>query len=272
MRTPDELALIASIADELPCGVWVSTAPEGRFVYANRAFEDIVGMGPVSVAKAGDYAAAYGFFDREGRQYAEVELPFARALQERATVNVDDIVIHRRDGRRVQVRAVGKPMFDAEGGITHVAVVFFDITREVEPLPAALPIAGSPAAAAAPAARATVLVVDDEPLILKVMAQMLGREHDVTCESSGHAALERIRRGERYDAIMCDLMMPQVTGMDLYDAVLEIAPKQAQSMLFLTGGAFTARARAFLERVPDAMIEKPFDAATLLARIRRLVG
>jgi hypothetical protein len=51
-----------------------------------------------------------------------------------------------------------------------------------------------------------------------------------------------------------------------------IASKQAQSMLFLTGGAFTARARAFLDRVPDAMIEKPFDAATLLERVRRVLA
>jgi CheY-like chemotaxis protein len=120
--------------------------------------------------------------------------------------------------------------------------------------------------------RATVLVVDDEPLILKVLAQMLGREHEVTCESSGGAALDRIRRGERFDAIMCDLMMPHVTGMDLYDAVLEIAPAQARAMLFLTGGAFTARAREFLDRVPNAMIEKPFDAATLIARVRQVLG
>jgi CheY-like chemotaxis protein len=120
--------------------------------------------------------------------------------------------------------------------------------------------------------RASVLVVDDEPLILKVIAQMLGPEHDVTCESNGSAALDRIRRGERFDAIMCDLMMPQVTGMDLYDAVLEIAPRQAQAMLFLTGGAFTARAQAFLERIPNVMIEKPFDATTLLSRVRRVLG
>jgi CheY-like chemotaxis protein len=122
------------------------------------------------------------------------------------------------------------------------------------------------------ARRATVLLIDDEPLILKVMMQMLSREFDVTLEPSGRAALERIRRGERFDAILCDLMMPQVTGMDLYEAVVELAPGQATKMLFLTGGAFTPRARAFVEERPEMLIEKPFDASTLLGRVRRVLG
>jgi DNA-binding response OmpR family regulator len=67
-------------------------------------------------------------------------------------------------------------------------------------------------------------------------------------------------------------MMPQVTGMDLYETLLEIAPKQAQTMLFLTGGAFTARAQAFLDRLPNATIEKPFDQATLITRVRQILA
>jgi CheY-like chemotaxis protein len=121
------------------------------------------------------------------------------------------------------------------------------------------------------ARRGSVLVVDDEPLIRKVVAGMLASEHEVTCEPDANAALDRIRRGERFDVILCDLMMPQTTGMDLYEALLKLEPHQAQRMLFLTGGAFTARAQAFLDRVPNATIEKPFDAATLVTRVRRLV-
>jgi CheY-like chemotaxis protein len=119
--------------------------------------------------------------------------------------------------------------------------------------------------------RRCVLVIDDEPLILKIVASILGSEHNVTCESRADVALDRIRRGERYDAILCDLMMPQLTGMDLYDALIEIAPRQARSMLFVTGGAFTARGREFLDRVPNATIEKPFAAAALVSRVRAIV-
>ncbi|HEY8039686.1 MAG TPA: PAS domain-containing protein [Polyangiaceae bacterium] len=633
MRSPEDLALIAAIADDLAAGIWVARAPDGQFVYANRAFEEIMGMGPVVGIGVGEYAQPYGLFGRDGRPYPEERLPFVQALQARSTVVVDDIVIHRRDGRRVYVRATARPMFDAAGAITHVAIAFFDITREAEAeaarsqaeerlrrvvgnapvvlfsfdrdgritlvegsglqrlqrtpadflgqsvldlfpsapiiaensrralageavtyvvelpagegsavyeswltplrdaggevvgvigvstdvterhraqmqlvqaerlasvgllaagvahevnnplsyiignlelierelgaslpavssdmmrslaeplhdarqgaervraivadlkvfsrvkehrpsavevedsldasldlahneirhrarlvrdfrpvprvwgdagrlgqlflnllvnaahsipegeadaneirvvtrcdpggwvrveiadsgagipaelqtrifdpffttksigggtglglsichsivtdlggrievesrpgsgstfrvlLPAAPPEvdpAPEPPPAPAPSPqRASVLVVDDEPLILKVVATMLGPEHEVTCESRAAAALDRIRSGQRFDAILCDLMMPQVTGIDLYDAVLEIAPAQAKKILFLTGGAFTARARSFLERVENVTLEKPFDAATLLARVRQLLG
>jgi signal transduction histidine kinase/CheY-like chemotaxis protein len=631
MRSSAELALIASIADGLPCGVWVATAPEGRFVYSNQAFEEIMGMGPVPEVGVGEYTQPYGIYGRDGALYPEERLPFVRALQQRTTVVVDDLVIHRRDGRRVHVRAVGKPMTDDSGTITHIAIAFFDITREVEaqqarsraegrlasvvggapivlfaldldaritfvdghglqrlgarpedflgklafeaypnasssvswikralagetvsymaelpphamyethlaplrddagaivgaigvstdvtdrhrmqlqlaraerlasvgllaagvahevnnplsfvignldlipaelakvqaalpdgalrsiremladvrlgadrvrtivrdlkafsrvrelgaapldvrgPLEASLamahneirhrarlvrdlqpvePVLGdegrlaqvflnllvnaahsiaegaaddneirvrtrphengvcievsdtgvgmesaqlsrifdpffttkdpgagtglglsichgvvtdlggrievesapgrgstfrvilpraahasaspaprAPATGAAGATRrASVLVVDDEPVILKVVAAVLDPEHDVTCVGTCEAALTRIRGGERFDVIVCDLMMPQVTGMDLYETLREIAPQQADAMLFLTGGAFTPRARAFLDRVPNTTIDKPFDAKTLLGGVRRLVG
>jgi two-component system, NtrC family, sensor kinase len=120
--------------------------------------------------------------------------------------------------------------------------------------------------------RATVLVIDDEPFILKAISNILSADYDVTCEPSSAAALDRFRKGERFDLVLCDLMMPNVTGIDVYDALLEIAPKQARAMLFLTGGAFTARTQAFVERMPHSMIEKPFSHATLLARVREVLG
>jgi CheY-like chemotaxis protein len=120
--------------------------------------------------------------------------------------------------------------------------------------------------------RTSVLAIDDEPLILKVVAQILGLEHDVTCEPSAVAALERFRSGQRFDVVLCDLMMPRMTGIDLHSALLEIDPKQAQAMLFLTGGAFTARTQAFIDRFQNATIEKPFNQATLVRRVRELLG
>jgi CheY-like chemotaxis protein len=120
--------------------------------------------------------------------------------------------------------------------------------------------------------RPSVLVVDDEPRILKIVAAVLGSDHDVTCEARADAALTRIRAGERFDAILCDLMMPQVTGMDLHETLVQIAPRQAEAMVFLTGGAFTPRARAFLERLSNPLVEKPFDAAALRVGLARVTG
>jgi PAS domain S-box-containing protein len=130
MGEMSEDAVRGAIADQLPLGIWVATAPDGAFVYANRAFEEIMGMGPEPKVVAGGYSEPYGIFTRDGRLYPEEKLPFARALAARSTVVVDDIVIHRTDGRRVYVRAVAQPMFEGSE-IKQISIAFSDITKEV---------------------------------------------------------------------------------------------------------------------------------------------
>jgi CheY-like chemotaxis protein len=72
--------------------------------------------------------------------------------------------------------------------------------------------------------------------------------------------------------VVCDLMMPGVSGMECYEALRASRPELAASMIFLTGGAFTPKAVAFLDRVPNARIEKPFDADALRAEVARHVS
>jgi CheY-like chemotaxis protein len=125
------------------------------------------------------------------------------------------------------------------------------------------PASSSVAADAPPPRRARVLVVDDEPTINSAIARTLSPEHDVATVTRAAEALARLRSGERYDVIFCDLMMPQMTGMDLHGELVAELPDQAARMIFLTGGAFTAAARRFLEQVPNARLEKPFDTRLL---------
>jgi two-component system, NtrC family, sensor kinase len=66
-------------------------------------------------------------------------------------------------------------------------------------------------------------------------------------------------------------MMPEMTGMDLYEALANIAPHLARCMIFLSGGAFTAKARAFITRVDNLCFDKPFDRQTLLTLVDRFV-
>jgi CheY-like chemotaxis protein len=112
-----------------------------------------------------------------------------------------------------------------------------------------------------------VLVVDDEPMIATAIGRTLGLDHDVVLASAAATALRRIEQGEQFDVILCDLMMPQMTGMDLYDELVRAWPGQADRMVFLSGGAFTSAARAFLDDVPNRMLEKPFDTRQLLALV-----
>jgi len=117
-----------------------------------------------------------------------------------------------------------------------------------------------------------VLIIDDEPMILGALRRALGGEYRVTCLSDGREALARFAAGERFDVILCDLMMPDTTGMDLYAAIDRLAPGQGQRMIFVTGGAFTPRAREFLDRVPNPRIEKPVDFQNLRVLMKNLIG
>jgi CheY-like chemotaxis protein len=72
--------------------------------------------------------------------------------------------------------------------------------------------------------------------------------------------------------ILCDLMMPDMTGMDLHAELARKLPEQATRMIFLTGGAFTPRAREFLDEVPNQRLEKPCDLGKLLALINDCSG
>jgi CheY-like chemotaxis protein len=120
------------------------------------------------------------------------------------------------------------------------------------------------------ARKGRILVIDDEPLVGRLVERALGREHEVTVLTAARKALDRIVAGERFDLILCDLMMPDITGMDLHERLHEIDAAQADRMVFLTGGAFTRRAQEFLDQHP--FLEKPFDLSALEALARSRVG
>jgi PAS domain S-box-containing protein len=121
------------------------------------------------------------------------------------------------------------------------------------------------------ARRARILVVDDEPLVRTALVQLLADRHEVIALDAAGAALAAIEKGDRYDVILCDLMMPQMTGMELHAALARVAPDQARRLVAMTGGAFSAQAREFLA-AGHPSVEKPFDVPVLTAVIDRLVA
>lgn len=94
---------------------------------------------------------------------------------------------------------------------------------------------------------------------------MLSTEHDVEAMTSAQQALALIESGERFDAILSDLMMPEMTGMEFCEALGRSVPEQARRMIFMTGGAFSPEAAKFLGQQPNPSIEKPFRPAVLRA-------
>ena len=145
-------------------------------------------------------------------------------------------------------------------------------TRLRVELPAAVPAAvvAPPAIAPAPAAhrRLRVMAVDDEPRVLEMLARVLRRDHEVVAVSCGDAALAQIRGGASFDVIISDVMMPNMTGLELLDELVAIAPAQARRMLFLSGGVFTAETRARLDELGAVQLEKPVSAEQLRDAVR----
>ena len=144
------------------------------------------------------------------------------------------------------------------------------ITRRVLlPVAAAEAIEPSVAGPAPAARRGRILVVDDEPMVGAVMERSLSDEFEVVLVDGGRAAMARLARGETFDVIFSDLLMPEMSGMELFGEIERLDPALAARMVFLSGGAFTPASREFLSRPGVECIEKPFDLATIREAIAR---
>ena len=118
--------------------------------------------------------------------------------------------------------------------------------------------------------RARVLLVDDEPALLRSIQYLIGEVHDVTPASSGREALDLLGRNS-FDVIVADLMMPGVTGMDLYEAARTEHPGLERRFVFMTGGAFTPQSAKLLASIPNRCVGKPFDGDDLLRAIGEVI-
>jgi CheY-like chemotaxis protein len=136
--------------------------------------------------------------------------------------------------------------------------------------PPAAPAAGEPAEGPQPR-RGRLLIIDDEVVFSGSLRRLFSNEHEVTVVNRGRDALDQLRAGERYHAILCDLVMPEVTGIELYLELQRLAPDQAERMIFLTGGAFSEKSQQFLDGIGNRWFEKPCNLEQLRAAVREVV-
>ncbi|HET6280103.1 MAG TPA: response regulator [Polyangia bacterium] len=129
------------------------------------------------------------------------------------------------------------------------------------------PIAVPPPVRSQNYVRRRLLAVDDEALLLKAYRRMLADSHDVVTALGGTEALRTLERDAQFDVILCDLQMPEMSGMDLNAAVRSQYPNLADRFIFVTGGAFSSDAKRFLEEPGASIIHKPFRIDELLALI-----
>jgi PAS domain S-box-containing protein len=149
------------------------------------------------------------------------------------------------------------------------------LVRVVLPPAAAEVHAAQPAAPAiaefAPRRR-RVLIIDDEPRVAQALERMLHTDYDLTLVSCGASAIDHVTAGARYDAIITDVMMPNMTGIELFDRLESLAPDQAHRMIFLTGGVFTPQTQARLEAAGNPQLQKPVGAQDLRACVAKLLA
>ncbi len=120
-------------------------------------------------------------------------------------------------------------------------------------------------------ARGHVLVVDDEPMVGVAIKRLLQRDHDVEVASSAVDALDLLTRAE-FDVILSDVMMPQMTGPELVEAIARRSPQHAARIVLMTGGAFATPTRESLDKLPNERLAKPIDPGRLRELVRNRVS
>jgi two-component system cell cycle sensor histidine kinase/response regulator CckA len=127
---------------------------------------------------------------------------------------------------------------------------------------------GSSPGRAAP--RARILVIDDLPAFGRTISRAL-TEHDVTVVARADEAFALLLSNEKFDVVLCDLLMPEMGGRGVFERLKVDWPQLASKVIFMTGGAFTPESREFLEQFPRTVLTKPFSLDELRAAVRFLI-
>lgn len=120
--------------------------------------------------------------------------------------------------------------------------------------------------------RPRVFVIDDEPLLGQTLQLGLSDTCDVTLELSGVAARDRLLAGDRFDLVLCDIGLPDLSGIDIYRAVIAQQPEMARVFVLITGGAVTMEASAFLDSHSGPLLQKPFTLRDVERLAQQLIG
>jgi PAS domain S-box-containing protein len=120
--------------------------------------------------------------------------------------------------------------------------------------------------------RARLLLVDGEEKLREALTSLLVDDYDVVAVSSGHEALALIDRDAAFDVVVCDLLMAELTGIDVHQALWDRAPALAQRVVFTTAGFASPQAEAFVAAHAARVIAKPFEMPQLRATIERVIA
>jgi CheY-like chemotaxis protein len=157
-------------------------------------------------------------------------------------------IVRRHDGTITLASAVGR------GTRVEIRLPFRPVAAERAP---------TPVPAAPRTGKLRILVVDDDPMVLKAYTRVLGGAFELVLAEGGVAALELVSRDRDFDAVLCDLMMPTIDGVTFFERAAEVIEDLDRRIVFCTGGAFSDKTKEFIAARKVRAVEKPVDAATL---------
>jgi CheY-like chemotaxis protein len=160
----------------------------------------------------------------------------------------------------------GRLTIESELGRGSVCRLWLPTSRRPELAPGRSSERVSSPSEVGPERRARILVIDDELKIGEVIAHVLSRRHEVVAVQDAQAAFDLLEGGQTFDVVLCDVMMPNIGGREVFDAFARW-PAMRPALIFMTGGVFSDEASAFLERAQRPILYKPFTASELEAMV-----
>jgi two-component system, cell cycle sensor histidine kinase and response regulator CckA len=149
------------------------------------------------------------------------------------------------------------------GGGTMVRVVLPAATASEAPADGPVPVAGPNPR------RGRILIIDDEQVLLSTLSHLLSASHEVVTAEGGSQALEVLERDDAFDLILCDLMMAEVNGAQVYERLRAMRPGLERRIVFMTGGAYTGSTRKFLADLDNPCLDKPFNLEDVLGLVQK---
>ncbi len=163
--------------------------------------------------------------------------------------------------------SVSRTIIDACGGRIHFESQAGQGTTATVELPVAPAPPAPPVAPESSGERGRILVIDDEPFVANALCRLLrSRGFQTDAATDGRAGRDKLLTGE-YQAVLCDLMMPEYSGVDFYNDIEARRPDLVRRIIFLSGGAFTPTAEAFIEEGRRPVLPKPWSVKILISAI-----
>ena len=166
----------------------------------------------------------------------------------------------------------GSLEIESEPGRGTTVTVRMPVTNQLITSSTSIPVQRPDSITPRVATGARVLVVDDEPQIRRALIRLLGSTYEVSNCANGAEVLARLLTGETFDVILCDLLMPKMTGIELYEEMERCWPNQAARTVFLTGGTITESAKVFVDRHAARIIRKPFERSEIEAIVATVLA